>query len=142
MLCGVFREAGIQHILTTTDTTAFKYRFFTNPNNPLWEKCRAAFLLITVLGAAGIVLFKYFPKIWHGFWNKTPMYWTICALGAFGVICKIADRIPSKYSSFEGHRMSDIAIYWYSITEEGLEMCLPLLVMIAVFQYHFSKEKG
>lgn len=141
LLCAVFREAGIQHLLTSTDTTAFKVRFFTNPNNPLWEKCRAAFLLIVVLGAALIVLLKYFPKIWKGFWAKDPMYWTVCTLAAFGILGKISDRLPSKYAVFAGHRLSDYEIYWYSIGEEGLEMCLPLLVAIAIWQYHLSKQK-
>ena len=137
MICAMLREAGIQHMLTSTDTTAIKIHFFTNPNNPLWEKCRAAFLLIVVLGAAAIVLWKYLPKIWKGFWAKNPMYWTICTLGAFGVIGKISDRLPSRYSAYFGHRLPEEVIYWFSIGEEGLEMCLPLLVAIAVLQYHF-----
>ena len=141
LLCAVFREAGIQHLLTSTDTTAFKFRFFTNPNNPLWEKCRAAFLLIVVLGVALIILLKYFPKIWKGFWAKNPVYWTICTLAVSGILGKISDRLPSKYATFAGHRLSEYEIYWYSIGEEGLEMCLPLLVAIAVWQYHLSKQK-
>ena len=36
------RELGIQHWLASKDTTAFKSRFFLNPNNPISEKnhCR------------------------------------------------------------------------------------------------------
>ena len=142
MLCALFREVGIQHMLTTTDTTAFKIHFFTNPNNPLWEKCRAAFLLVVVLGVAVLVVGKYFMKIWKGFWSKNPVYWTVCTLGAFGVLCKISDRLPSRYAAIVGKRMSEFEIYWYSIGEEGLEMCLPLLVAIAVWQYHFSQKKA
>ena len=42
-LAAFLREAGIQHWLTTTDTTAFKLRFFTDPNNPILEKIIAFF---------------------------------------------------------------------------------------------------
>ena len=141
MLCAVLREAGIQHMLTSTDTTAIKIHFFTNPNNPLWEKCRAAFLLLIVLGAAAIVLIKYIPKIWKGFWAKDPVYWSICTLAVFGIIGKISDRLPSRYSAHYGHRLPEETIYWFSIGEEGLEMCLPLLVAIAVLQHHFLKKQ-
>lgn len=39
-IAAVLREAGIQHWLASCDTTAFKIRFFTNPDNPLSEKNR------------------------------------------------------------------------------------------------------
>ena len=47
--CALLREMGVQHWLTTHDSTAIKIRFFTNPNNPLYEKVFTFILLLIVV---------------------------------------------------------------------------------------------
>ena len=50
-IAALLREAGIQHHLTTSDTTPFKSRFFLNPNNPISEKLIFGTVLLIIFGA-------------------------------------------------------------------------------------------
>ncbi|MDR2902712.1 MAG: hypothetical protein LBU87_06395 [Lactobacillales bacterium] len=142
-LCALLREAGVQHWLTQTDTTAFKLRFFTNPNNPLSEKIISAFILITVAVVGIYLFFKYIRRIFKGFFALNPMYWTIASLGGIGIVAKIADRFPSNYSKFTGEYLTPDIDKLFYLVEEGGEATLPVLFAIAVIQYHLLlKEKG
>ncbi len=138
--CGLLREAGIQHMLTTTDTTAFKLRFFTNPANPLHEKLLSAFVLITVLGVGAYLLVYYTPKIIKGFFKLNPLYWTICTLGGMGILAKVFDRIPGNYRKIVGHFMDTPHMAFFGLLEEISETTLPLLFAFAFIQYHFMKK--
>ena len=61
------REAGIQHWLTFTDSTAFKLRFFTNPNNPFSEKIIAFLCLLSISGLFIYTMFLYLIPSVKGF---------------------------------------------------------------------------
>lgn len=139
-LCGLLREAGIQHWLTATDTTAFKLRFFTNPNNPIGEKIIAAFILITVLVVAVYLIIHYTPKIIKGFFRLNPLYWTICTLGGMGILAKVFDRIPGNYRKIVGHFMDPSQKSFFELLEEISETTLPLLVAFAFIQFHLMKK--
>lgn len=138
--CGLLRESGVQHWLTTTDTTAFKLRFFTNPSNPLSEKLLAAFILLTVLGIVAYLLVYYTPKIIKGFFKLNPVYWSICTLGGMGILAKVFDRIPGNYRKMVGHFMDPSYKAFFELLEEISETTLPVLVAIAFLQYHFMKK--
>lgn len=139
-ICGLLREAGIQHWLTSTDTTAFKLRFFTNPNNPIGEKIVAAFVLITVLGIAAYLIVYYTPKIIKGFFRLNPLYWTICTLGGMGILAKVFDRIPGNYRKIVGEFMPPPHRAFFGLLEEISETTLPLLVAFAFIQFHLMKK--
>lgn len=139
-ICGLLREAGVQHWLTSTDTTAFKLRFFTNPNNPIDEKIIAAFILITVLGIAAYLIVYYTPKIIKGFFKLNPLYWTICTLGGMGILAKVFDRIPGNYRKIVGHFMDQPPKAFFGLLEEISETTLPLLVAFAFIQFHLMKK--
>lgn len=139
-LCGLLREAGIQHWLTATDTTAFKLRFFTNPNNPIGEKIVAALIALTVLGVAVYLIVYYTPKIIKGFFRLNPLYWTICTLGGMGILAKVFDRIPGNYRKIVGHFMDPSQKSFFELLEEISETTLPLLVAFAFIQFHLMKK--
>lgn len=139
-ICGLLREAGVQHWLTSTDTTAFKLRFFTNPNNPIVEKIIAAFILITVLGIGAYLIVYYTPKIIKGFFKLNPLYWTICTLGGMGILAKVFDRIPGNYRKIVGHFMDQPPKAFFGLLEEISETTLPLLVAFAFIQFHLMKK--
>ncbi len=133
-VCAILREMGIQHWLTKTDTTAFKLRFFTNPNNPIDEKIVSALLLITVFSIILYLLIYYFPKIIRGFFNLNPIYWTVATLGGTGIVCKFADRLPSNLMK---HNI-DLSVHIRALTElfeETTEFCLPLICAIGFVQF-------
>ncbi|MBO5997566.1 MAG: hypothetical protein J6P93_03475 [Alphaproteobacteria bacterium] len=140
-IAAILREAGIQHWLTSTDTTAIKLRFFTNPKNPLSEKIIAGALVLLVLGAVFYLIFKYTPKIWRGFWKKEPMYWSICFLCGMGVFGKIADRFHGNWVKYTGQALSDDAYFLSIMIEETSEATLPLIALIALIQWHLMKGK-
>ncbi len=139
--CALLREMGIQHYLTTTDTTAFKLRFFTNPANPLHEKIMAAFLLLMVGSIVLFLLIRYVSKIIRGFFDLNPLYWTICIFGGMGIVSKIADRFPGNYYKATGiHLDPDIALLLSWIEESG-EATLPLLFALAFIQHHYLSQR-
>lgn len=140
-VCAVLREMGIQHWLTSTDTTAFKMRFFTNPTNPLSEKILAAAILATVGGVVLYLLIRFIPSIIKGFFKLNPLYWTICTFGGTGIICKIADRLPSNYRKSTGVAMDPYIHSLLELLEESTESLLVFLFALAIIQYHLLQKK-
>ena len=141
LIAAVLREMGIQHWLTKTDTTAFKLRFFTNPNNPISEKILSASILLLVLISVLYLAIKYTIKIWRGFWQKKEIYWTICTLCAMGIVSKFADRLPGNYRKSTGEEL-DIGIALFcKIIEECGEATLPMLIMIGLLQFHTTNKQ-
>ncbi|MBP5533999.1 MAG: hypothetical protein J6Y03_00630 [Alphaproteobacteria bacterium] len=139
-VAAIFREAGIQHWLTSTDTTAIKLRFFTNPKNPLSEKIIAGILVLLVVTAVLYLVFKYTPKIWRCFWHKEAMYWSICTLCGMGLVSKIADRFHGNWVKYTGEKLSDGAFFFSIMIEETSEATLPLIALIALIQWHLMKD--
>lgn len=138
--CALLREAGIQHWLTTTDTTAFKLTFFRNPHNPLSEKIISAYILFIVASVIIILLCHYLPKIIKGFFKFNPLYWTVCTFGCTGILCKIADRLPSNIRKMTGIEMDPQIHAWIELLEETTESCLPLLFALGLIQFHLMNR--
>ena len=136
-LTALLREMGIQHWLTTHDTTAIKIRFFTNPNNPLYEKIISALVVLAVVCVALYLLIKYLKKIIVGFFKFQTIYWTIGTFGALGVLTQIIDRFPANYAKATGQHLTEPIRFALKIFEEGGESLLPLLFTIAFVQFHF-----
>ena len=137
----LLREAGIQHWLTFTDTTAFKLRFFTNPDNPLYEKIIAFFCLLSVSGLFIYTMFLYLIPSFKGLFLKMPGSWTVITLLSTGALCKIIDRLPAnlkKIGVFLDKQGVPFAIC--QISEETLELMLPVLAIIALIQFHKNKN--
>lgn len=141
LVAAVFREMGMQHWLTSTDTTAFKIGFFKNPNNPLFEKIRATLILLLIVYFALYALLKNIRFLITGFFSKKNVPWTIATLGMVLVFSKIADRIPSLLKKQFQYIISPETKKFCTLYEEGLEALLPLLVCIALIQSHYNKRK-
>lgn len=140
-LAALLREMGIQHWLTSHDTTAIKLRFFTNPNNPLHEKIISGLLVIVVVGTALWLFAKYLPKIWKGFWKLNPLYWTVVTFGGILIVSQFCDRFPSKYFKATHEHLSPVVLEWLKLFEEGGEACLPILFALGFIQYARLKKK-
>ncbi len=140
-LIALLREMGAQHWLTSTDSTAIKLRFFTNPNNPLSEKIITAVIVLTVVAVIIKLLIQYVPKIIRGFFKLDPLYWTVCTFGAIGVVGKFADRFPGNYYKSTGVRLDPAIDVWFKLFEEGGEAALPLLFAVGIIQYHLMKKR-
>ena len=140
LVAAVLREAGIQHMLTQTDTTAFKIRFFTNPNNPLCEKIRAlAILAIVAIVALYIVIRTALPLL-KGLFKGNGLSWSIAGLCATTIVSKCVDRAHGNYYKWTGTPVSDQVMPYLMLIEEGLEMFIPLWAVLACWQHHFIKN--
>lgn len=139
--CAVLREMGVQHWIPSQDTTAFKLRFFTNPNNPLGEKLFAGCILLVVIGIVVWLLIKYTPTLIKGFFKFNPICWTIASMAGIGIVTKFADRFPGNYRKSVGESLEPLTQSWIVLFEEVGEATLPLLFAIAVIQWHFVKNK-
>lgn len=139
----LFREMGIQHWLTSHDTVITKTRFFLNPNNPLYEKLIAGFLMLSVVVVFVWVLSKNFKKLALGFIKFQNIPWTIAIFSILTVITQIADRFPANYLKATGMNLSEHITFVLKILEEGGESLLPLLFVIGILQWHltFKREK-
>ena len=142
LIAAVFREAGIQHMLTHTDTTAFKIRFFTNPNNPWCEKVRAACILFVAAVVALYVIGETAIPLLKGFFKGKAISWSIAGLCATTIVSKCVDRAHGNYFKWTGTRISEDLLAYLTLFEEGLELFIPLWAVLACLQHHFICKKN
>lgn len=139
--CALLREMGVQHWLTTHDTTAIKIRFFTNPNNPLYEKVFTFILLLIVVRVVICLLYRYAKPVVSGFLKMHPVHWSVVSFSIWVAVTQIADRFPSKYEKATGVDLFEPVRFFLKILEEGGESLLPLIFAIAMLQFHFLLQK-
>lgn len=136
-----FRELGAHHWLASRDSTAFKTRFFTNPDNPLHEKIISGLIILAILVAVVWLLSRFLIVLVKGFFQLNTVCWTMAVFGTWGIICKGADRIPSLYYRKTQVDLSQSAIDFFSLVEESGEMFLPLLIILALWQADEIRKK-
>ncbi|MDR0934504.1 MAG: hypothetical protein LBM56_05430 [Burkholderiaceae bacterium] len=135
ILGALFRELGIQHWLTKTDSTALKIRFFINPANPLHEKIVAGLFLLMWATIALYLLKRYTRFMIREFFRGNAVIWTIATTCVITVFAKFMDRYPDNYHRFTGTKL---APFWDTLStsfEEFYEAYIPVLLMIAAIQF-------
>lgn len=143
-ICALLREAGIQHHLTTSDSTPFKSRFFLNPNNPLSEKFIFGGVLLIVFGMLAYLAIKYAKRLIVSFFKMDTVTWSVAVLCCIGVFAKFADRFPANWrKAHNGALLARDQIEIWSLLEESCEVFLPIMAFIILWQYHLIlKEKN
>ena len=136
----LLREMGAQHWLAINDSTAIKIKYFKNPAVPFYGKVIAAVVILTVVSVIAFLFYKNFKKMVKGFFKFNPLYWTIATFGGWGWITQIADRLNSNYAKYTGQRLSEPALFFVTIIEEGGESLLPILFIIALVQCHLQLQ--
>ena len=139
--CAVLREMGAQHWIPSKDTTAFKLRFFSNPDNPISEKLLAGAILLAVIGIVVYLLIKYTPTLFKGFFKFNPICWTVASMGGIAIVSKFADRFPGNYRKTTGEALDALTQGWIVLFEESGEATIPLMFAIAVIQWHLMQKK-
>ena len=141
-ICALLREAGIQHHLSSTDTTPFKSRFFLNPENPMSEKILYGAVLLIIFAALFYLLVKYARHLIVSFFKLNTITWSVATFCSVLVFAKLADRIPSNWRHFKhlDALPRDFIDIW-SLLEESSELFLPYLVIIIFMQFHLLKGK-
>ncbi len=135
ILGALFREMGIQHWLTQTDTTALKIRFFLNPNNPLHEKIIAGLFFLIWIVIALYLLKRYTLFVIREFFRGNAVVWTIMTTCAVTVCTKFIDRFPANYRRYAGEALSPFWNVGCASFEEICEAYIPILIMVAAIQF-------
>lgn len=143
-ICALLREAGIQHHLTTSDSTPFKSKFFLNPNNPLSEKIIFGIVLLVVFGMIAYLAIKYTKHLITSFFKMNTVTWSTAVLCCDLVFAKFADRFPGNWrKAHDGISLPREQIEIWSLLEESSEIFLPVVAFIILWQYHLLlKEKN
>ena len=137
----ILRDMGAQGWLTTHDTVVTKIRFFTSPNNPMYEKIIAGAVMLFIMAVFFYVLFKNIKPLCKGIKNFEPISWTTLVLFIWTPITQVIDRFPAEYLKATGVMLAEPIRFAMKIIEEGGESLLPLLIAIAFLQYHFIYAK-
>ena len=137
----ILRDMGAQGWLTTHDTVVTKIRFFTSPNNPMYEKIIAGTIMLFIMAVFFYVLFKNIKPLCKGIKNFEPIAWTTLTLFVWTPITQVIDRFPAEYFKATGVVLAEPIRFAMKIIEEGGESLLPLLIAIAFLQYHFIYAK-
>lgn len=141
-ICALLREAGIQHHLSSTDSTPFKSRFFLNPENPMSEKIIYGAVLLIIFGALIYLFVKYARHLITSFFKLNTITWSVATFCSVLVFAKLADRIPSHWRHLNHlDALSRNFIDIWSLLEESSELFLPYLVIIIFMQFHLLKGK-
>ena len=134
------RESGIQHHLSTTDSTPFKSRFFLNPDNPMYEKVIYGIILLLVFWCIGYLAVKYGKHLFKSFFKLDTITWSVAVLCVAGVVTKIIDRLPANYKHAHHMRLPEDMYVLCQLAEETGEMFLPYIAIAILYQYHFLKR--
>lgn len=120
-----------------TSGTPFKMKFLTNPNNPLADRLVVAACFALVIALCGGTLLYYIRRLLKGLFKLHPVCWSMAFFGGTIILVQVVDRLPAILRHDAGIRISD---RWHALTtalEEGQELMLPLLVILAILQAHF-----
>lgn len=140
-VAALLREAGIQHHLSSTDSTPFKSRFFLNPQNPLSEKIFYAMILLVIFAAIFYLIFKYTKHLFVSFFKLNPVTWSVATFCSVLIFAKFADRFPANWRHLKNLEFlpRDFLDIW-SLLEESSELFLPYLVVIIFCQHHLLSK--
>ena len=138
----LLREMGAQHWLAINDSTAIKINYFKNAAVPFYGKVISAVVILSVLSVIAFLFYKNFKKMIRGFFKFDPLYWTIATFGIWGAITQVADRFNSNYAKYTGMRLSEPALFFVTVIEEGGESLLPLLFIVALWQFHIQLRRS
>lgn len=131
----ILRDMGAQGWLTSHDTVVTKIRFFTNPNNPLYEKIIAGFVMGLILVVFLYILIKNFKYLVKGLTKFEAIPWTSVTFFIWMVLTQIIDRFPAEFLKATGGNLAEPIRFAMKIFEEGGESLLPLLIAIMFLQY-------
>ncbi len=127
----------VSNLPGATTGTPFKMRFLTNPVNPLPDRLIVLFTFIVVIAVCATTLLAFAKPLFKGFFKRQPVCWSIAFLGGTTVLIQFFDRLPSIFRKKLHVQLSDPVRSLFSLLEEGLEVILPLLVILALCQAYF-----
>ena len=117
-----------------THGTPFKMKFLTNDVNPLKDRLVVLGCFTFFFAVCGGTLLWYLRRLLTGVWRREAVSWTVGTIGGTGILIQIFDRTPSVLRKDFGVVMGEQTRALFAAFEEGLELLLPLLIVLAVYQ--------
>ncbi len=124
--------------------TVFKMRFLTAWDMPIVPRLFVLFFFILFFAAAFIPLARYIWPLIKGFFKLEPVAWSAATFGVASVIVLIFDRLPAWYrhAMHDTDVLGDSARAFCAVMEEGGEMMMALLALLALLQSYLIFNNG
>jgi len=115
--------------------TVFKMRFLKAADIPLMPKLFVAVFFVFFFVAVIIPLVRYVVPLVKGFFKLEPVAWTMAVFGGAAVTVMAVDRLPAILRH-AGVELSDKVRALFTVFEEGGEMVMALMALLAILQAH------
>lgn len=121
----------------------FKMKFFMNEAVPLSAKVLIFVLYVVVAAAVLTPLIRYLIPLFIEFFRMKPVAWTTACFGGSAVISQLMDGLDGKLAKM-GISCTDSTVALFRAFEEGGEMLMALLALLAILQSHlyFNRQVG
>ena len=115
--------------------TVFKMKFLKASGIPFMPKLFVAVFFVLFFVAVIVPLARYIVPLVKGFFRLEPVAWTMAVFGCVSASVLVVDRLPANLRH-AGVDLSDSAIALLKVFEEGGEMAMALLALLAMLQSH------
>jgi hypothetical protein len=122
--------------------TVFKMRFLKASYVPFMPKLFVFVFFVLFFVAVIVPLVRYIVPLVKGIFKLEPVAWTMACFGGASVVVMIVDRLPANMRH-AGVELSESTLSLLTVFEEGGEMAMALLALLAVLQSHliFGRPK-
>ena len=121
--------------------TVYKMKFLKAAGVPLMPKLFVAVFFALFFAAVLIPLVRYIVPLVKGFFRLQPVAWTMAVFGGVSVMVLVVDRLPAMLRH-AGAALSESSLALLTAFEEGGEMLMALLALLAVLQAHLTFARG
>ena len=115
--------------------TVYKMRFLKAGGIPFLPKLFVFLFFVVFFAAVAIPLIRYIIPLVKGFFRLEPVAWTMAFFGGVSVVVLTVDRLPANLHH-AGIAVSDSVLALLKAFEEGGEMLMALLALLAILQSH------
>ena len=115
--------------------TVFKMRFLKAADIPIMPKLFVLAFFAAFFAAVVIPLVRYIVPLVKGFFKLEPVAWTMACFGATTLVVMTVDRLPANLRH-AGVDISESTRALLTVLEEGGEMTMALLALLAALQAH------
>lgn len=123
-------------IATSFRGTVFKMRFLKADGIPFMPKLFVILFFVAFFAVVIIPLLRYVVPLVKGFFKLEPVAWTMAFFGGVSVVVLVVDRLPANLRHAD-ISVSNSVLALLKAFEEGGEMLMALLALLAILQAHW-----
>ncbi len=129
------RELDLHKSFTTE--SMFKISYYMKPHDPVMIRVLAGCLVLILLGVF-LSYARHLKGVWRNLWEGRAHAITVAVVLVTVPVSKIFDSSPRMVHKFLGIDFPDELRFWLLLSEESLELLIPVLILLAVVQYNLS----